>query len=295
MNPQHEDPSRQRSSPSLLSVCIPAHNEEENIGKAIEAISRELRAAEVPYEFVIANDNSQDRTEEVILQKMEEGHPIRMIRRSPPGGFGRAIRSCLDHFRGDIVVVVMADLSDDPKDIVRYYQKIEEGYDAVFGSRFMKGSVVRDYPKIKLLANRLGNKLLQLLFWTEHNDLTNAFKAYRADAIRSLLPLFSSHFNLTIEISVGLMIRRFKIARIPINWYGRTWGSAKFKIRELGRRYFATMTKLWAERLFIHDDLMAEHGKKLDRIHHVQGSADVMITNLKDSNPPLQQQEANNP
>ncbi len=269
-------------SPSLLSVCIPAHNEEENIGKAIDEIAEELRASEVPFEFVIANDNSQDGTEEVILQKMKEGHPIRLIRRSPPGGFGRAIRSCLDHFQGDIVVVVMADLSDDPKDIVRYYQKIEEGYDAVFGSRFMKGAVVHDYPKVKLIANRIGNKLLQLLFWSEHNDLTNAFKAYRADAIRSLLPLFSSHFNLTIEISVGLMIRKFKVARIPINWYGRTWGSAKFKIRELGRRYMATMMKLWAERLFIHDDLLAEHGKKLDKIHHVQGSADIMITNIKD-------------
>jgi dolichol-phosphate mannosyltransferase len=270
----------------LLSVCIPARNEEQNITRSIDTIHGELDAAGVPHEFVIANDNSTDGTERVVREKMQQGCPIRLINRRPPGGFGRAIRSCLDHFRGEIVVVVMADLSDDPKDIVRYYEKINEGFDAVFGSRFMKGSVVKDYPRIKLIANRLGNKLIQLLFWTKHNDMTNAFKAYRADAIRSLLPLYASHFNLTIEISLGLLIRNLRVASIPINWYGRTWGSAKFNIRTLGRRYFATIMKAWAERRFIHDDLMAEHGKKLDHIHNVQGVEDEVFTNITDAEDP---------
>jgi dolichol-phosphate mannosyltransferase len=270
------------SSKPLLSVCIPARNEEQNITRSIDTIHAELQGAGVPHEFVIANDNSTDGTERVVREKMVQGCPIRLINRRPPGGFGRAIRSCLDHFRGDIVVVVMADLSDDPKDIVRYYDKINEGFDAVFGSRFLKGSVVKDYPRIKLVANRLGNKLIQLLFWTSHNDMTNAFKAYRGDAIRSLLPLYASHFNLTIEISLGLLIRGFRVASMPINWYGRTWGSAKFNIRTLGRRYFATIVKAWAERCFIHDDLMVEHGKKLDHIHRVAGVEDEVFTNISD-------------
>lgn len=270
----------------LLSVCIPAHNEEANVGQTIDAIAAELASAGIPFEFVIANDNSTDGTARVVQCKMDEGIPIRLVHRRPPGGFGRAVRSCLDHFRGEVVVVVMADMSDDPKDIVRYYDKINEGYDAVFGSRFMKGATVHDYPKLKLLANRIGNKLIQLLFWTEHNDMTNAFKAYRADAIRSLLPLYSSHFNLTIEISLGLLVRKFRIARIPINWYGRTWGSAKFKITELGRRYSATLMKVYAEKLFVHDDLLAEHGKTLDRIHEVRDSQDEVVTNIVDEENP---------
>jgi len=270
----------------LLSVCIPARNEEQNIGRSIDTVHAELAAAGVPHEFVIANDNSSDGTERVVREKMEQGVPVRLINRRPPGGFGRAIRSCLDHFRGEIVVVVMADLSDDPKDIVRYYEKINEGYDAVFGSRFLKGSVVKDYPRLKLIANRLGNKLIQLLFWTRHNDMTNAFKAYRADAIRSLMPLYASHFNLTIEISLGLLIRGFRVASLPINWYGRTHGLAKFNIRTLGRRYFATIMKAWAERRFLHDDLMAEHGKKLDRLHHVLAVEDEVFTNISDAEDP---------
>jgi dolichol-phosphate mannosyltransferase len=270
----------------LLSVCIPAHNEQENIGRSIDAIAAELTSAGVPYEFVIANDNSTDETGRVVRERMDQGQPIRLVERTPPGGFGRAIRSCLDHFRGDIVVVVMADLSDDPKDIVRYYHKINEGYDAVFGSRFMKGSVVKDYPRVKLVANRIGNKLIQLLFRTRHNDLTNAFKAYRADAIRSLMPLYASHFNLTIEISLGMLNRGFKVASMPINWYGRTWGSAKFKIRTLGRRYLATLMKAWGERRFIHDDLMAEHGRTMARLHHLENTEDRVITNVVDAENP---------
>lgn len=269
-------------TPPLLSVCIPAYNEEKNIGKTIDVVAARLTLAQIPFEFVIANDNSKDGTEAVIRARMDQGIPIRLINRVPPGGFGRAIRSCLDHFKGDIVVIVMADLSDDPDDISKYYNKILEGYDGVFGSRFMKGSVVHDYPRGKLIANRLGNWLIQLLFRTKHNDLTNAFKAYRGEAVRSLLPLVSSHFNITIELSVGMLSRGFKIAAIPVNWYGRTWGVANFKIRTLGRRYFATLIKLYADRIFIHDDVMAEHERKLESIRPLGQAGEQVITNIED-------------
>lgn len=246
------------SDQPLLSVCIPAYNEEGNIGRTIDVLSQTLTTAGINHEFVIANDNSKDKTEEVIRSKMGLGIPIRLVNRVPPGGFGRALRCCLENFRGDVVVIVMADMSDDPQDIIRYYNKLLEGYDAVYGSRFLPGSTVKDYPFTKLVANRLGNKMLQLLFWTDHNDLTNSFKMYRAEAIHAVMPLYSSHFNLTIELSLGVLVRNFSIARIPINWYGRTWGRANFRIKELGRRYLATMLKTYAEKIFIHDDVIAE-------------------------------------
>lgn len=267
----------------LLSVCIPAYNEEDGIGRTIQAVSIVLSEAGIPFEFVIANDNSKDRTAEVIRQKMEEGIPIRLIHRIPPGGYGRAVRSCLNHAKGDIVVVTMADMSDDPADIIKYYKKINEGYDAVFGSRFLKGSVIKDYPLIKLVANRIGNKFIQFLFKTEFNDLTNAFKAFRTDALRSVMPFYSSHFNLTIEISLSLLVRGFRIATVPINWYGRTWGQANFKIRELGRRYFATLMKLYAERIFIHDDIMTEHQGVLVSLQDPKAAAERVETNINDS------------
>ncbi len=270
-----------KSNP-LLSICIPAYNEEGNIGHTIDEIAETLKQHGIPHEFVIANDNSKDNTVKVIQERMQTGVPIRLINRIPPGGFGRALRSCFDHFKGEIVVVVMADLSDDPNDIVKYYRKINEGYDAVFGSRFMAGSVVRDYPRVKLIANRLGNWLIQLLFRTKHNDLTNAFKAYRGEALRSIMPLYSSHFNLTIELSLGLLVRGFRIGVVPINWYGRTCGLANFKIKALARRYFATLMKIYAERIFIHDDIMAEHSRKLGVVSGTENLIETVESNINE-------------
>ncbi|MGE3172326.1 MAG: glycosyltransferase family 2 protein [Planctomycetota bacterium] len=271
----------------LLSVCIPAHNEQDNIGDAIDVIAAALRAASVPFEFVIADDNSTDGTADVVRARMAQGVPITLVQRRPPGGFGRAVRSCFDHFHGDIVAVVMADLSDDPADIVRCYEVLRDGdYDAVFGSRFKKGSRVVDYPFVKCLANRLGNKVIQLLFWTRYNDLTNAFKVYRREALQSLQPLYASHFNLTIELSLGMLNRGFRIAEVPIAWHGRKKGLAKFNLRTLGRRYLATLMKALAERRFIHDDLMAEHNRTMARLHRHEHTEDRVTSNVEATEDP---------
>src|SRR5258708_39333610 len=152
----------------------------------------------------------------------------------------------------------MADLSDDPQDVVRYYRKIQEGYDCVFGSRFMAGSKVENYPRLKLIVNRIVNHCIQWMFWTKFNDLTNAFKAYRTEAIRACSPFNASHFNITLEMSLGVLTRKFHVTQIPIAWYGRTWGSSKLKLREMGRRYLSTLMMVFFQRMLICDDLLAE-------------------------------------
>lgn len=242
----------------LYSIVVPAHNEEQNIGATIENLARDLRAEGIPFELVIVNDNSADRTHDVVAALGDAYPEIRIVDNVPPGGFGRAIRCGLRNFTGDVVAVVMADLSDDPKDVVRCYRKIEEGYECVFGSRFIKGSRVNHYPPVKLVANRLGNFLIRTMFMTRHNDLTNAFKVYRRHVILGISPLHAAHFNLTIEMSLSALIRRYRIATIPINWSGRTWGQSNLRLREMGRRYICTLLKIWFERLLILDDLMLE-------------------------------------
>jgi len=241
-----------------LSIIIPAHNEAENIRGTITRIIPKLEEEKIPFELVVVNDNSKDKTLEVLSELAGIYSTIQIVNRTPPNGFGRAIRSGLASFKGDVVMIVMADLSDDPSDIVKYYRKIEEGYDCVFGSRFLKASVVEEYPAIKLLVNRIVNKLLQLLFLTRHNDLTNAFKAYRAEVIHSIMPLQASHFNITIEMSLSALIRGYSISQVPINWYGRKWGSSNLSLRSMGRRYLATLIKIWFEKMLIMDDLMTD-------------------------------------
>jgi dolichol-phosphate mannosyltransferase len=242
-----------------LSVVIPAYNEEKNIGKCLEELEAVLRDKHhIPYEVIVVNDNSRDGTEEVVRAAMGRDPAVRLVNRTPPGGFGRAVRSGLEAVTGDVVVIYMADLSDDPEDVVAYYRKIQEGYDCVFGSRFIKGSRVANYPRLKLVVNRIVNRCIQLLFWTRFNDLTNAFKAYRTAVIRDCGPYRASHFNITIEMSLGALIRRYHVAQVPIRWYGRTWGSSNLRLRQMGRRYLSTLLMLFFQRVLIADDLMAE-------------------------------------
>lgn len=241
------------------SIIIPAYNEEENIEAVVVEVAGRLRKEKIPFEIVVVNDNSKDKTPQVV-EALQPNYPeVILVNRTPPGGFGRAVRTGLENFTGEVAIIVMADLSDDVNDIVKYYRKIEEGYDCVFGTRFTRGTIVKDYPWLKKHINRFINKMLQLLFLTSHNDLTNAFKAYRSYVIDSISPLKASHFNITIEMSLSVLIRKFKIARVPINWYGRKWGQSNLKLKEMGRRYLATLIKIWFERLLILDDLMAEN------------------------------------
>jgi len=241
-----------------LSVVIPAYNEQENIKQTILEIINTLQGENIPFEIVVVNDNSKDNTPGVVKEIQKDYSSVKLVNRTPPGGFGRAIRTGLQNYIGDVVVIVMADLSDDPNDIIKYYRKIEEGYDCVYGSRFLKESIVKDYPTYKLIVNRIVNKAIQLIFWTEHNDLTNAFKAYKSNVIKSIIPLHACHFNITIELSLSALIRQYKIANIPIHWYGRKWGQSNLRLRAMGRRYLATLLKIWFERILILDDILAE-------------------------------------
>jgi dolichol-phosphate mannosyltransferase len=241
-----------------LSLVIPAHNEQDNLAPTVSEIVAALDDARIPFEIVLVNDNSTDGTDRVAQALAEERKEIRIVTRSKLPGFGRAIRAGLAAVTGDVVVIVMADRSDDPNDIVRYYRKIEEGYDCVFGSRFRRGSVVEGYPPVKLFVNRLANKLIQILFWTRFNDLTNAFKAFRREVLRECGPFSSSHFNITIEISLSALIRGYHIAEIPINWYGRTSGVSKLPLTRMGRRYLSVLLRTFFDKMLISDDIMAE-------------------------------------
>jgi dolichol-phosphate mannosyltransferase len=250
--------SQAMEQPPTLSVVIPAHNEEGNIAATVAGLQRVLRREAIPYELVLVDDNSRDGTGAVLAALAEADAAIVTVRRFPPRGFGRAVRAGLERVSGDIVVICMADQSDDPEDVAAYYAKIRQGFDCVFGSRFIKGSRCANYPRLKRIANRIVNHMLQLLFWTRFNDLTNSFKAYRTEVIRDIWPLKACHFNITIELSLNALIRGYNIVQIPISWQGRTWGNSNLHLSEMGRRYLSTMLRAWFEKNLILDDLLEE-------------------------------------
>ncbi len=268
-----------------LSLVIPAYNEEQNLPRTIGDLQSLLRQERIPYEIIVVNDNSRDGTERVVREMMKHDVNLRIVNRRPPGGFGRAIRTGIDEVVGDVVCIVMADSSDHPEDVVACYRKICEGYDCVFGSRFIQGSKVVDYPRGKLIFNRIVNKLMQWMFRCPFNDLTNAFKTYRTSVIRESGPFHSCHFNITIEMSLSALIRKYTITQIPISWTGRTWGSSNLRIREMGRRYLATLLRVYADRLLLSDDVLADRLAariaEENRNEHFDDRLQIMATRLE--------------
>jgi dolichol-phosphate mannosyltransferase len=234
----------------LLSIVIPAQNEEGCIRSTVEDLHRELAHADIPHEIVVVDDGSTDNTWG-LLQNLAASLPeLKPLQNSGPHGFGRAVIAGLDSISGDAVVIMMADESDDPRDVVRYWHELNRGYDCVFGSRFTKGGSVHDYPPVKLILNRMANTFLRLLFGIKLNDTTNAFKAYRSEVVRGCRPLISPHFNLTVELPLKAIVRDYSWTTIPVSWHNRRSGSAKFRFKEMGSRYFFICLYVWLEKYF---------------------------------------------
>jgi dolichol-phosphate mannosyltransferase len=237
-----------------LSVVIPARDEEGCVASTVEHLHVELRLHGIPHEIVVVDDGSQDRTWAILDQLKASIPELVPLRSGPPHGFGRAVACGLNAFTGDAVVVMMADESDDCRDVVRYWAKLNEGYDCVFGSRFAKGGGVIDYPGLKLLLNRTANTFLRLLFRIKLNDTTNAFKAYRRTVVDGIRPLIAPHFNLTVEMPLKAIVRGYTWTTIPITWRNRRTGEAKLKVKEMGSRYLFICLYVWLEKYFSRGD-----------------------------------------
>jgi dolichol-phosphate mannosyltransferase len=238
----------------LLSVVIPARDEGACIASTVEHLHVELRLHNVPHEIIVVDDGSADRTWEIINEIKSRIPVVEGVQSSPPHGFGRAIVAGFDEMKGDAVVLMMADESDDCRDVVRYWETLQQGYDCVFGSRFIKGGRAIDYPKLKLALNRLANLFLKVMFNIAPNDVTNAFKAYRREVIDGCQPLIAAHFNATIELPLKAIVRGYSWTTIPITWRNRRTGTSKLQLREMGSRYLFICRYVWLEKYFSRGD-----------------------------------------
>jgi len=237
-----------------LSVVMPAQNEEGSVGATVEGLVAALEGDGIEYEIVVVNDDSTDSTEAVVAEIGARNPRVRGHRSHYERGFGMAIRAGLDVYQGDAVAIVMADASDDPRDLVRYHRLLEEGWDCAFGSRFMPGAEIHDYPRLKLLINRLANQFIRILFRHRYNDTTNAFKAYRRETIDTIQPLLSKHFNLTVEMPLKAIVRGHTYAVVPTSWTNRTSGEAKLAMKEMGSRYLFIVLYVWLESVLSRGD-----------------------------------------
>ena len=240
-----------------LSIVIPAYNEEGSIEETVRAFHNKLAKEKIDHEILVSNDSSKDNTEKILKKLSKEIKEVRYVNNVPPHGFGFNVRNGLEHYTGDCVAIVMADMSDRPVDLVAYYRKMVKGdYDAVFGSRFIRGGKVVDYPKNKIFLNRFTNNIIKVLFGIRYNDVTNAFKLYKRDTIEGLKPFLSHHFNLTVELPLKTIVRGYSYTVVPNYWTNRKSGESSLKIKEMGSRYFYIILYCLLEKWLSRGDYM---------------------------------------
>lgn len=245
-----------------LSIVIPAYNEEESITETIDQIEEAFSKVAIDHEIFIVNDNSKDNTLQVLESLAQKYPTVKYETNLGPNGFGYAVRYGLDRFSGDCVAVMMADLSDSPYDLIRYYTTMVEGnYDCVFGSRFIKGGKVIDYPWVKKIINRIANFIIRMVMRIKYNDTTNAFKLYKREVIEGVKPILSPHFNLTIELPLKAIIRGYSYTVVPNSWTNRKYGVSKLKIKEMGSRYFFILVYCFVEKYFSRGDFHRQQKK----------------------------------
>lgn len=245
----------QSSSPlALYSIVIPARDEQDSLPPTLTDIYETFTREGVPHEIVVVDDGSRDRTWAVLQELKQKIPTLAPVQNPGPHGFGRAVVYGLNHMKGDAVAIMMADASDSPADAVKYWRLLNEGWECVFGSRFVKGGEVIDYPRVKLFVNRLANFFVRIGFNIPLNDTTNAFKAYRRTVIEGCRPFLAPHFNLTVEIPLKAIVRGYRWTVMPISWRNRKFGEAKLKIKEMGSRYFFICAYVWLEKYFSRGD-----------------------------------------
>jgi dolichol-phosphate mannosyltransferase len=240
-----------------LSVVIPAYNEEESISETLKSLYATLKKYDIPHEIWVTNDNSKDNTLGVLQELQKEMPTLVFETNKGPNGFGYAVRYGLERFSGDCVAVFMADMSDDPEDLVKYYKTmLTDNVDAVFGSRWIKGGKVIDYPAVKKIINRVANFIIKMVIGIKYNDTTNAFKLYKRETMEGLKPFLSPHFNLTVELPLKTIVRGYSYSVVPNSWTNRKYGESKLKIKEMGSRYFFILVYCFVEKFFSRGDYM---------------------------------------
>ena len=237
-----------------LSVIIPAKNEEGNVADTIKEINSILSKNNIQHEIIVINDNSSDSTLEILKFLKKNIQELKIMNNNGKPGYGLTVRLGLESYSGEIIAIMMADGSDSPEDLIKFYFKSLKNNICVFGSRFSDGGTTQDYPKLKYVLNRIFNNLVRLIFRISYNDITNAFKVYTKEAIEGSKPYLSNHFNLTLELPLKTIIRGYNYQVIPNSWKNRKTGISKMKIKEMGSRYLFILFYCLIEKLLTKND-----------------------------------------
>ncbi len=223
-----------------LSIVIPAHNEEENIGQVIEQVEGRIK---FPFELIVVNDHSADRTAEIVMGLAKKFNNIILVENKLAPGFANAVKTGLVSVKTEVVVPVMGDLCDDLVTVPLMLGKIKEGFDVVCGSRYIKGGARIGGSKVKGFFSFFVGKTMSIFTGISTCDIANAFKMYRKEVIDSM-DIESTGFEISMEMALKAYFKGFKITEVPTVWREREKGKSSFKMFNLTPNY--SRWYLWA-------------------------------------------------
>ena len=209
-----------------LTIVIPVRNEEQVIGKTVEAIEQNVHT---PHRILIVNDHSTDRTVEIVEEISQQHSHIEFVHNRREPGFANALVTGFENVRTELVVPVMGDLCDDPSTIDVMVNEIARGYDVVCASRYVRGGRKEGGPRIQSLFSKFVGLSSYFLVGIGTRDVSNAFKLYRKSVIDGI-DLESRSIEASMELALKAHFKGYRMTEVPTTWHGRTKGSSKVRL-----------------------------------------------------------------
>tara|TARA_B100002051_G_C16733249_1_gene639569 strand:+ start:897 stop:1613 length:717 start_codon:yes stop_codon:yes gene_type:complete len=212
---------------SKILVIIPTYNESQNIGNLINVID----SLDIDLDFLIIDDNSPDRTYDIVKKIMKENSRVNLIVQDKKAGLGTAYKkgfnwAIVNDY--DKIIQIDADMSHDPNSIPQLIKESQHN-DLIIGSRYIKGVNVVNWPMSRLLLSYFANIYVKILTWMPVNDSTSGYKCISIEVLKSidLSKVQSQGYSFQIEINFLAYVKGFKIKEIPIIFHDRTVGESK--------------------------------------------------------------------
>ena len=224
-----------------VSFVIPANNEELNLELLLKAIEQESQGWDFAYEVIVVDDHSVDKTYDLVLNLSKNNERIKVIKNDRGAkGMGVALLAGSYKAQGKYICWLMADLSDDLSLIRCMCDKLEQGMDMVFASRYMAGGSSGDLERWKAFLSGAFTKMARIWFGFNVHDITNAYRMFRRQLLNEVT-LTSIGFSISPEFAIKSHLYGAKLDELPALYKRRTKGQAKFKLMKV----FFSYTRLF--------------------------------------------------
>jgi dolichol-phosphate mannosyltransferase len=226
-----------------ITVLLPMYNEEKSAEPMIKSLTNRLKKDKIPHEILVVNDGSTDNTNQALKKTKREVKSLRVINHKKNMGLGGALETGFRNAKTEIIVTMDADLTQNPRHISKMVKNIEDGYDMVIGSRYVKGGGMSGVPPHRVFVSRFANTVFGTLFGIKVKDMTSGFRCYRTEFLKGIT-IEDKGFASQLEILIKYMKKDPKIKEIPFILVSRTTGESKFDLPKVATRYFKTVRRL---------------------------------------------------